>query len=461
MDMQIGEAGDPLTAYIALTRVRDRHGLFVYRPFEASPFQKGAKVGRDLLLRWWSGEKLDWAALRAKYRDERECSECRESKPAAAFTAGRWKRTDAARVCRECIKRHVERNTPWQCMACNAWKEEKAFPAEYARPQCTFYRVCGTCESTKVCSGCGLRKAAHGFSKAAWERTRQGARLCLACSSKAQGFWTCTQCKTQKRSVAFQQWRTKCSKQRARQVCDQCWTPSLPRSVAEKAQARVKATRRKIANEKRDKVVAEVMALIKRKRAEQGQGADPSEGSTPKTGGGREDLQRAKMKEATRMEPKEREEKPSEGRSQLHQYRCPVCAMTVGSAIATGEVDHRHVCGKRFQVRNGQVMSKEFAYKCPFCAGEVRSRLRSGQMNHRGVCGNRFYVKDGVVTRGTRQHKQKCPRCGATVWSARISGRIQVKHTTPGGWQCTQHSWTAKGPRKERVAAARKARDAK
>ena len=35
MDMHIGEAGDPLTAYIALTRVRDRHGLFVYRPFEA------------------------------------------------------------------------------------------------------------------------------------------------------------------------------------------------------------------------------------------------------------------------------------------------------------------------------------------------------------------------------------------------------------------------------------------
>ena len=46
MDMHIGEAGDPLTAYIALMRVRDRHSLFVYRPFPAAPFQKGAKVGR-------------------------------------------------------------------------------------------------------------------------------------------------------------------------------------------------------------------------------------------------------------------------------------------------------------------------------------------------------------------------------------------------------------------------------
>ena len=49
MDMHIGEAGDPLTACIALTRVLDRHGLFVYRPFPAAPFQKGPKVGRELL----------------------------------------------------------------------------------------------------------------------------------------------------------------------------------------------------------------------------------------------------------------------------------------------------------------------------------------------------------------------------------------------------------------------------
>ena len=70
MDMHIGEAGDPLTACIALTRVQDRHRLFVYRPFAARPLQQGAKVGRELLLQSWAGEKLDWSALRAKYRDE-------------------------------------------------------------------------------------------------------------------------------------------------------------------------------------------------------------------------------------------------------------------------------------------------------------------------------------------------------------------------------------------------------
>ena len=43
---------------------------------------------------------MDWAGLRAKYREERQCAECKEQKPAAGYTPGRWKRTDAAKsVC--------------------------------------------------------------------------------------------------------------------------------------------------------------------------------------------------------------------------------------------------------------------------------------------------------------------------------------------------------------------------
>ena len=179
MDMHIGEAGDPLTAYIALTRVQDRYGLFVYRPFPAAPFQKGAKVGRELLLRFWGGEKMDWRALRAKYRDERQCKECNEAKPASAFTAGRWKRADAARVCKECIRRHVEAQQPWQCMACTAWKQEDAFKTEHARPQATFYRICKTCEQTQVCSVCNTRKDEKKFSGGAWKRARRGGIECV------------------------------------------------------------------------------------------------------------------------------------------------------------------------------------------------------------------------------------------------------------------------------------------
>ena len=102
MDMHIGDAGDPLAVYIALTRVKNRYGLFVYRPFAAAPFQKGAKKGRELLLRFWGGEHMDWAFLRAKYRDEKLCSECKEQKPVGAFTPGRWKRTDESMHAETC-----------------------------------------------------------------------------------------------------------------------------------------------------------------------------------------------------------------------------------------------------------------------------------------------------------------------------------------------------------------------
>ena len=461
----------------------------MYRPFEASPYQKGAKVGRDLLLRWWSGEKLDWAALRAKYRDERECSDCHESKPTSAFTAGRWKRTDAARVCRECMKRHADRNAPWQCMACNAWKEEKAFPAEYARPQCTFYRVCSTCENTKVCSACGHRKGRDGFSSSAWARARLRARPCLLCASKSRGWWNCNQCQKGKSTSEFQKWRDKYRKQNGRQVCDKCWAPQPARSVVVKAQDRLRRSREQVARRKRDKVVAEVMALIQAQRKGQGAGHEGTQGQAglhrPAARAQEKTVQEVTMATQQRRGAK----RPRQEDGKLVCYTCPFCYGRVSSSIATGQVDHRQACGKRFRVKEGKVVSKEFVYKCPFCAdhvesnvstgqvdhrgtcgrqfmvkdgrvnaavskefvykcpfcsGHVASKVRSGQVNHGGACGKRFHVKDGLVRGGTRQYRHKCPLCHTTVWSAQSAGRIRVKHRTAAGWPCAQHSWQAK-----------------
>ena len=126
-------------------------------------------------------------------------------------------------------------------------KEEEAFPPEYARPQCTFYRVCSTCESTKMCSGCGRRKVQDEFSSGAWGRAQLGTRLCLLCTSKVRGWWTCTQCQKAKSTREFQKWREKYRKQNGRQVCDKCWAPpQLPRSVVVKAQERLRRSRQKV-----------------------------------------------------------------------------------------------------------------------------------------------------------------------------------------------------------------------
>eukprot|EP00438_Fugacium_kawagutii_P013325 Skav213524 [mRNA] locus=scaffold1184:334:2472:- [translate_table: standard] len=279
VDMHIGDAGDPLTAYIALTRVKDRHGLFVYRPFPAGPFQKGAKVGRELLLRFWAGENLDWSALRAKYRDEKHCKECNESKPASAFTVGRWKREDARRVCKECISRHIDACEPWQCMACAAWKEEGSFVEQRAGPKCTFYRICQACEKTELCGGCKERKPKTSFSAGAWKQARGGARMCLNCSCKARGFRTCSVCATQKAKECFQLWMLKHTSFKGDQICDNCSRRPLARGIVRKALDRVAATQAKAVAEKRARVVAivrEEIAARKRKRDENLDVAQPA-----------------------------------------------------------------------------------------------------------------------------------------------------------------------------------------
>eukprot|EP00435_Cladocopium_sp_Y103_P075251 s10_g55.t1 len=370
MDMHIGEAGDPLTAYIALTRVRDRHGLFVYRPFPATPFQKGAKVGRELLLRFWSGEDLDWSALRAKYRDERHCKECNESKPASAFTAGRWKRADAGRVCKECIRRHVEAQQPWQCMACTAWKQEDAFMAKHASPQATFYRICKTCEQTQLCSVCNTRKAESKFSAAAWKRARAGGRVCLDCSGKAWGWWRCSICKVQQAACAFESWLAQHRSCNGDQVCNNCWKYPIPRRSISKAVQRVAATQAKVATqvvqEKKARVVADVWAAIaerKRKRtqevAEAQEAPPPARQRREEDGTERPTDRPAEMScaqaddaSATANVTRPAMEAKAGTKGKSFQYCCPVC-----------------------QKADGVVKEKAYDYICPVCKENVARPL--------------------------------------------------------------------------------------
>ena len=123
------------------------------------------------------------------------------------------------------------------------------------------------------------------------------------------------------------------------------------------------------------------------------------------------------------------------------RYACPVCEGAVTSTVRTGQVWHRP-CG-RFRVKDGHVADRRFVYCCPFCGGNVASTVQTGQVNHRGICGNQFYVRDGRVSMETRQHRHKCPACGAAVWSARLSGRIHVTHATPSGKPCSTTRWQA------------------
>ena len=257
-DMQIGEGGDPMTAYIAVTRVRDREGLYIYRPFDASPYQKGCSVGRALLLQTWRGDCIDWATVRRRYREEEACSECRERKPKSGYTAGQWKREAAARVCRECVRNHAANNTPWQCSVCKAWQDEAAFAEQYARPQCTFYRVCHTCEVQKPCCKCGVAKPASAFGASAWKARHADRRCCKDCAVKVTGHWRCGVCSEQKAREHFSAWTRQSTRQNGKQRCNPCVQATEIRAAAKKAKGRLYKLR---VQDKRQQV-------IRRSRAE-------------------------------------------------------------------------------------------------------------------------------------------------------------------------------------------------
>jgi len=124
-------------------------------------------------------------------------------------------------------------------------------------------------------------------------------------------------------------------------------------------------------------------------------------------------------------------------------YSCPFCEGTVASKLKTGQINHRGTCGNRFYVQDGQVAAKEYIYACPFCDGTVASKLRTGRIDHRGTCGKRFYVENGIVSKATKRHAHRCPLCRTLVWSAHESGRIQSKHNAPCGRPCERKSWIA------------------
>jgi hypothetical protein len=202
-DLCIGPTGNPFTVYVAITRVQGREKLLIFRPFDAAPFQKGIGLGRDLLLRHLRGDAINWQALLAKYFEERACSVCTERKPATAFTAGQWKRDDKEHVCRECTKHYADVGTPWQCNVCKLWHAEENFPEKHRQRQCSFFRVCLTCEMKKLCFKCGVAKPEAEFGAAAWKARNADRRCCRECTTKQQGCWQCSQCSDCKPRTEF------------------------------------------------------------------------------------------------------------------------------------------------------------------------------------------------------------------------------------------------------------------
>ena len=385
-DLCLGPGSNPFTAYVAFTRVAGREFLLILRPFDAGPFQKGVGLGRELLLRQLRGDPIDWKALLAKYCEERPCSVCGERRQKTAFTAGQWTRGDKDRVCRECTKHYADVGTPWQCNVCKQWHVEDHFPTQHRQRQCSFYRVCLTCELKKPCQKCKVAKPESDFGAAAWKARNSERRICHTCAVKVRGCWTCNACQNRLPKEDYSAWqRQHAYKQNGMQICNACvWSLTLDR-IAQRARERLQALRTRLQQQKRKKILdavrAEIRALLQESARIRGAGAKPD--ASDKTS-------------AACLESNVLSLQPIA----TYDYVCPFCNNSCQSRVRTGEVDHRNHCGKQFMVANGIVVS----------------------------------APDGG-------YKHKCPKCGVYVTSKKKNGRVRVQHKNKAGRACAQTSW--------------------
>ena len=426
-DFNISSVASVFTTYVAATRVTGRDKLLIMRPFPVSPFQKGNGIGRELLLRVWRGDQVDWEALRAKYLEERMRGECAENKGKAAFTVGQWQRSDTARVCRDCIARHRDAGEPYQCNVCRFWFAADAFSTQHRRNESSHYRVCCACEVRKPCFRCNEKKPATDYTASAWKSRNADRRICTACTKK--GHWTCATCRQSLAELAFSSWRRRRpSGQDGTQQCNHCFRSAATKCAGARARRRLEGRRRKMRQRViLEQVRAEVAAAVRSRTDNDAKPhRPPAEASIPsrsQDANGRKRKRQLFGSDASNN-------RTSAGRAEKKRY-------VPSPPQAEARKDTLHKCGSPGVSQTTTWMQ----YICPYCQASVQSTVRNGTVNVAGHCNKQFRVRNGFVSRG---NIHSCPTCGTDVQSSCARGQIRSKHKTPNGKICPTTRWYVK-----------------
>ena len=105
IDLQIGRGVSPIASYVAMTRIKTRWDLLIFRAFDREIFTQGPPEGPSLLLRKLRGEQIDWQAVENKHIPKTRChGPCLAVRSKEEFHEKEWKnKTDPH--CKECIKK--------------------------------------------------------------------------------------------------------------------------------------------------------------------------------------------------------------------------------------------------------------------------------------------------------------------------------------------------------------------
>ena len=91
IDLQIGRGVSSIASYVAMTRIKTRRDLLIFRPFDREIFTRGPPEGPSLLLRKLRGEKIDWKAVEEKHVPMAKCcGPCMNLREKKDFDAREW-----------------------------------------------------------------------------------------------------------------------------------------------------------------------------------------------------------------------------------------------------------------------------------------------------------------------------------------------------------------------------------
>ena len=158
VDLCIGKESSPRTGYVALSRVRRREDILIFRPFQRTTFTRQRALGPELLLRHLRGDLVDWTELeeivvaaRRKRRRVTEpdpcgfvmCVAC-GLKPRNVFSGTALRQTYRKRKCEDC--RHESKKCRGE-ETCRGQCGRSVTRAELHRPQSLTlgYAICKAC----------------------------------------------------------------------------------------------------------------------------------------------------------------------------------------------------------------------------------------------------------------------------------------------------------------------------
>ena len=75
-DLVLGVGVSCMSSYVAITRVKTRQGLLIYRPFDRDPYTKGVAAGVDLFLKKMRKQTIQWEEVTKSLIPQKKCVFC-------------------------------------------------------------------------------------------------------------------------------------------------------------------------------------------------------------------------------------------------------------------------------------------------------------------------------------------------------------------------------------------------